>query len=71
MHLIRKQKLLFATADEVKIDPNANEGFLNSQKTKMPPKNKIVGSMVSLVVCSLEPPYRNDMIIMTNINDAH
>ena len=69
MHLIRKQKLLFATADEVAIDPHAHESFLNKLKTEM--QNKIVGSMVILEVCSLEPPYRNDMIIMTNINDAH
>ena len=29
LHLIRKQKLLFATADMVTIDPHAHESFLN------------------------------------------
>ena len=71
MHLLRNKKILFASADELNIKEFADSRFWYDTKKLKIPLDKIVGKKVILEISSLEPPYKKEMIIVTNINGAH
>ena len=71
MHLLRNKKILFASSDELNIKEFADSRFWYDTKKKKIPLDKIVGKKVILEISSLEPPYKKEMLIVTNINGAH
>ena len=70
MHLLRNKKILFASADEVKVGQFASNKYLKDARKK-PLDNIIVGEKVILEVSSRNPPHNSEMLIVTNINGAH
>ena len=70
MHILRNQKILFASADEIKVDQFAANKYLKDAK-KGHLDNIIVGKKVIIEVSSVSPPHKSEMLIVTNINGAH
>ena len=70
LHVLRNKHILFASADEVKVDQFATNKYLKDAK-KNSLDHIIQGKKVILEVSPLSPPHKSEMLIVTNINGAN